>query len=105
MSTSAEDRSPGQVLCSSFGTPQVSLRASSASQPNNRAMSKYRSRKSTTDENRSPGQMTCTSSGTSQGSSGSIRGPQLVRDDPRRPLPFLTAQSSHEYRYSHKSFC
>jgi hypothetical protein len=32
MSTSAEDRSPGQVLCSSFGTPHAQLAARSVRQ-------------------------------------------------------------------------
>jgi hypothetical protein len=44
----------------------ASLRASSASHPTNRTMSRQARRKSTTAEDRSPGQMLCTSSGTPQ---------------------------------------
>ena len=49
-----------------FHAWKTSLRARSASQPNNRTMSRQTRRKSTSAEDRSPGQMLCTSSGTPQ---------------------------------------
>ena len=65
---------------------EVSLRASSTTQPNNRIMSRYRRRMSTTAEDRSPGQVLCSSSGT----------PQAVMARKRRKT-LIVCRPCHDY--------